>query len=280
MPHGACHPHFHQGQAEIWSISMVTFSANLGFLWADLPLPAAIRAAKAAGFGAVECHWPYATPPTEITAALKDTGLEMLGLNTPKSAGSIGLFGLSALPGHEALARSVIDQSLSFADDIGARSLHVMAGMASGAEAQASFCAALSHACHQAQQGGMTILIEPLNRYDAPGYFLNSLAQAEEIITSVNHPNLKLMFDCYHVGRTEGDVIAQLQARLPLIGHIQFASIPNRKSPDQGTLDYTEVFAALDKLGWNRPLGAEYHPDGATGNSLDWMNKYKPKPSV
>jgi 2-dehydrotetronate isomerase len=280
MPHGACHPHFHLGQAEIWSISMVTFSANLGFLWADLPLPAAIRAAKAAGFGAVECHWPYATPPTEITAALKDTGLEMLGLNTPKSAGSIGLFGLSALPGHEALARSVIDQSLSFADDIGARSLHVMAGMVSGAEAQASFCAALSHACHQAQQGGMTILIEPLNRYDAPGYFLNSLAQAEEIITSVNHPNLKLMFDCYHVGRTEGDVIAQLQARLPLIGHIQFASIPNRKSPDQGTLDYTEVFAALDKLGWNRPLGAEYHPDGATGNSLDWMNKYKPKPSV
>lgn len=259
---------------------MVTFSANLGFLWADLPLPAAIRAAKAAGFDAVECHWPYATPPAEITAALKDTGLEMLGLNTPKSAGGIGRFGLSALPGHEALARAVIDQSLSFAAEIGARSLHVMAGMASGAAAQASFCAALSHACHQAQQGGMTILIEPLNRHDAPGYFLNSLAQAEEIITSVNHPNLKLMFDCYHVGRTEGDVIAQLQARLPLIGHIQFASIPNRKSPDQGTLDYTEVFAALDRLGWSRPLGAEYHPDGATGNSLDWMNKYKPKPSA
>ena len=183
---------------------MVTFSANLGFLWADLPLPAAIRAAKAAGFDAVECHWPYATPPTEITAALKDTGLEMLGLNTPKSAGGIGLFGLSALPGHEALARAVIDQSLSFAADIGARSLHVMAGMASGAAAQASFCTALSHACHQAKQVGMTILIEPLNRYDAPAYFLNSLAQAEEIITSVNHPNLKLMFDCYHVGRTEG----------------------------------------------------------------------------
>jgi hydroxypyruvate isomerase len=178
------------------------------------------------------------------------------------------------------LARAVIDQSLSFAAEIGARSLHVMAGMASGAAAQASFCTALSHACHQAQQGGMTILIEPLNRHDAPGYFLNSLAQAEEIITSVNHPNLKLMFDCYHVGRTEGDVIAQLQARLPLIGHIQFASIPNRKSPNQGTLDYTEVFAALDRLGWSRPLGAEYHPDGATGNSLDWMNKYKPKPSA
>jgi len=84
------------------------------------------------------------------------------------------------------------------------------------------------------------------------------------------------MFDCYHVGRTEGDVITQLQARLPLIGHIQFASIPNRKSPDQGTLDYTQVFATLDSLGWTRPLGAEYHPDGATENSLDWMNNHKP----
>ena len=255
---------------------MVTFSANLGFLWADLPLPAAIRAAKAAGFEAVECHWPYDTPTAEVTATLKETELAMLGLNTPKSSGGIGLFGLNALPGQEALARAVIDQSLSFADDIGAHSLHVMAGIASGPAAQASFYAALTHACHQAKQSEITILIEPLNRYDAPGYFLNSLAQAEEIITSVNQPNLKLMFDCYHVGRTEGDVITQLQARLPLIGHIQFASIPNRKSPDQGTLDYTQVFATLDSLSWTRRLGAEYHPDGATENSLDWMNNHKP----
>ena len=251
---------------------MVTFSANLGFLWADLPLPAAIRAAKTAGFEAVECHWPYATPKAEIIAAVKDTGLEILGLNTPKSVDGIDQFGLSALPGHEALAREATDQSLSFADDIGARSLHVMAGVASGPAAQASFCAALSHACQQAKQCGVMILIEPLNRYDAPGYFLNSLAQAEEIITSVNQPNLKLMFDCYHVGRTEGDVLAQLQARLPHIGHIQFASIPNRKSPDQGTLDYKQVFTALDSLGWTRPLGAEYHPDGATEDGLDWMH--------
>ena len=255
---------------------MVTFSANLGFLWADLPLPSAILAAKAAGFDAVECHWPYATPSTEITAALKGTGLEMLGLNTPKSAGGIGQFGLCALSGQETLARAVIDQSLDFADEIGARCLHVMAGIASGPAAQESFCAALTYACHQAKQNGVTILIEPLNRYDAPGYFLNSLAQAEEVITSVNQPNLKLMFDCYHVGRTEGDVLTQLQARLPLIGHIQFASIPNRQSPDQGSLDYKQVFAAIESLGWARPLGAEYHPGGVTENSLDWMHTLKP----
>ena len=255
---------------------MVTFSANLGFLWADLRLPSAIRAAKAAGFDAVECHWPYATPTTEITAALRDTGLEMLGLNTPKSAGSIDQFGLCARPGQDAHARAVIDQSLDFANEIGARCLHVMAGIASGPAAQESFCAALTYACQQAKQNGVTILIEPLNRYDVPGYFLNSLAQAEEIITSVNQPNLKLMFDCYHVGRTEGDVLTQLQAWLPLIGHIQFASIPNRQSPDQGSLNYKQVFAAIESLGWTRTLGAEYHPGGATENSLDWMHTLKP----
>ena len=255
---------------------MVTFSANLGFLWADLPLPSAIRAAKAAGFDAVECHWPYATPTTEITAALRDTGLEMLGLNTPKSAGSIDQFGLCALPGQDTHARAVIEQSLDVANEIGAHCLHVMAGIASGPAAQESFCAALTYACQQAKQNGVTILIEPLNRYDVPGYFLNSLAQAEEIITSVNQPNLKLMFDCYHVGRTEGDVLTQLQAWLPLIGHIQFASIPNRQSPDQGSLDYKQVFTAIDSFGWTRPLGAEYHPSGATENSLDWMHTHKP----
>jgi hydroxypyruvate isomerase len=98
----------------------------------------------------------------------------MLGLNTPKSAGGIGQFGLCALPGQEALARSVIDKSLDFSNEIGARCLHVMAGIASGPAAQESFCAALTYACHQAKQSGVTILIEPLNRYDAPGYFLMS----------------------------------------------------------------------------------------------------------
>ena len=116
----------------------------------------------------------------------------------------------------------------------------------------------------------LTILIEALNAHDAPGYFLRDTAQAADIISDVAQPNLKLMFDCYHVGRTEGDVIARLDALYSIIGHVQFASVPDRGPPDQGEVDYRAVFAAIDALGWDKPLGAEYRPPGETDASLGW----------
>ncbi len=104
------------------------FSVNLGFLWTDRSLPEAMRAAKAAGFDAVECHWPYAVPAAAVAEALADTGLRMLGLNTIR--GAAGENGLSALPGREAEACLAIDQALTYARAIGAATVHVMAGFA------------------------------------------------------------------------------------------------------------------------------------------------------
>lgn len=242
------------------------FSANLGFLWGDLPLPAAIRAAKAAGFDAVECHWPFDTPAGEVRAALAETGLPMLGLNTRR--GKPGENGLAALPGREAEARAAIDEAVFYADWIDAGAIHVMAGVAEGPEARAQFEANLRYACTRTDR---MILIEPLNRHDAPGYFLRTTGEAHEIIETLALPNLRLMFDCYHVGRTEGDVTTRLADLLPIVGHIQFASIPDRAAPERGELDYRFVFEEIARLGWERPLGAEYRPNGPTGNSVRWL---------
>ena len=247
----------------------VRFSANLGFLWTELPLPDAIRAAAEAGFDAVECHWPYAVDPGDVRAALEETGLPMLAINTVR--GPEGAFGLSALPGHEAEARAAIDQAVDYAAAIGAGAVHAMAGLAEGPVAEAAFRDNLRHACERAGRLGIAVLIEPLNRFDAPGYFLRDTGQAAGIIASLGMENLKLMFDCYHVARTEGDVAARLEAVLPLVGHIQFAGVPARGRPDEGELDYAAVFARIEALGWDRPLGAEYRPDGVTGESLGWM---------
>ncbi len=150
------------------------FSANLGFLWADRPLPDAIRAAKAAGYVAVECHWPYDTPTAETLAALQETNLAMLGPNTRRGNTAIGENGLSALPSREADARAAIDEALAYARATNTRAVHVMAGNTSGPRAGAVFLANLTYACGQAAPDGITILIEPLNPYNAPGYFLNS----------------------------------------------------------------------------------------------------------
>lgn len=243
------------------------FSANLGFLWTELALPDAIRAAAAAGFDAVECHWPYDVPAQDVADALHETGLPMLGLNTVR--GAAGENGLSALPGREDEARAAVDQALAYAAATDTGAVHVMAGFAQGDAAHAAFVDTLRYACDRAQ--GRTILIEPLNHYDAPGYFLRTTTQAEAIIVEVGAPNLKLMFDCYHVQLLEGDVTHRLERLLPLIGHVQVASVPDRGAPDHGELHYPHVWEVLKHLGWDAPVGAEYKPNGPTEPTLGWM---------
>ena len=250
---------------------MRRFSANLGFLWTDRPLPDAIHAATSAGFDAVECHWPYDTDPALIAAALRETNLPMLGLNTRRGDVSAGENGLCALPGREAEARDAIHQALDYAVAVGAGAVHVMSGVAEGDRAHSVFLENLKLATDLAAQHGIMILIEPLNAHDAPGYFLRDTLQACAIIDELGAENLKLMFDCYHVGRTEQDVSGRLHAVLPYSGHIQFASVPDRGPPDRGEVDYADIFSQIDALGWGRPLGAEYKPQGDTDASLGWL---------
>lgn len=249
----------------------MTFSANLGFLWSDRSLPDAIRAAKASGFDAVECHWPYATPAADVAAALCETGLAMQGLNTIRGDTAAGENGLCALPGREAEARASIDQAIAYAAAINAQAVHVMAGFARGAAADATFVANLSYACVQAAPFGITILIEPLNCHDAPGYYLQDTHKARRVIETVAADNLKLMFDCYHLQIMQGDLTRLLTGCLPITGHIQFASVPDRGAPDTGELNFPHLFRHIRALGWTTPLGAEYKPNGPTEATLGWL---------
>jgi len=243
-------------------------SANLGFLWNDRPLPDAVHAAHAAGFDAVECHWPYDVPAADVAKALAQTGLKMLGLNTRR--GNAGENGLSALPDRSVDARAAVDEALAYAEAIDALNIHVMAGFANGTDAHAAFVDTLRYACEQV--GARTILIEPLNHYDAPGYFLKTTQQAADIIKEIDLPNLKLMLDCYHVQLMEGDVSHKLADLLPIIGHVQVASVPDRGTPDHGELSYPHIWQVLRDIGWTAPIGAEYKPVGDTDETLGWMS--------
>ncbi|ASJ72682.1 hydroxypyruvate isomerase family protein [Granulosicoccus antarcticus] len=254
---------------------MTKFSANLGFLWTELSLPDAIRAARSAGFDAVECHWPYDTPTDDINAALAETGLSMLGLNARRGDTSAGENGLSALPDRITQARSFIDEAIQYASLTNTACVHVMAGFVSGSQAHKTFIENLQYACDQAASHNITILIEPLNSYDAPGYFLSTSEQAESIITEVDRTNIKLMFDCYHIQLMEGDLSNRLTRLLPIIGHIQFASVPDRGSPEHGEVCYRHIFDVLSKLGYKSALGAEYKPAGKTDQTLGWMSTLK-----
>ncbi len=250
---------------------MTKLSANLGFLWNELSLPDAIRAAAAAGFEAVECHWPYAFKAQDVKSALSETGLEMLGLNTIRGNVDAGENGLCALVGREQEARAAIDQAIEYAVAIGTKNIHVMAGFAEGPDAHVTFVSNLRYGIEKAAPHGITILIEPLNHYDAPGYFLKNANQAEEIIAEIGSDGLKLMFDCYHLQIMQGDISRLLEKMMPITGHIQIAAVPSRAEPDEGELDYRNILKLIDDLGYKGFVGAEYKPRGTTNEGLGWM---------
>ncbi|MGH6924619.1 MAG: hydroxypyruvate isomerase family protein [Propylenella sp.] len=253
---------------------MPRFSANLGFLWPDRPLLDRIRAAAAAGFKAIELHWPYDTPAEDIRVACTREGLAVLGLNTPLGDTDNGEFGLGALPGREEEFQAGLDLSLTYARAIGANAVHAMAGVIP--PEQRAICidtlvANLAQAARKAD--GLTLLLEPINLRDKPGYLYSRVSDAVTIIERVGAANIRLMFDVYHVGVSEGDITRKLAKHLPVIGHIQIAAVPSRAEPDEGEINYAAIFATLDAIGYGGWVGCEYRPRGDTDEGLAWLSR-------
>jgi len=254
---------------------MIRFSANLGFLWTELSLPDAIHAAAKAGFKAVECHWPFDTPEADVLVALEQTQLPMIGLNTRRGDVTAGDNGVAAICDRKEEAVGYIDEAIAYASSIGCGNVHIMAGFTDGGpSAEKTFQQNLRYACQEAQKRNITILIEPLNHYDAPGYHLSTLDAALNTVTAVNMPNLKIMFDCYHLQIMQGDLTRRIQKNLDAIGHIQIAAVPDRSEPDNGELHYPNLLNAIDAMGWTGYIGAEYKPRDGTDAGLGWMKQY------
>jgi hydroxypyruvate isomerase len=245
-------------------------------LWQELPFVQRVRAAAEAGFEAVECHWPYDEDVSAVRQVLADTRLAMVSVNTPVGDPSRGEFGLAALPGREADARSAVDRAVEFATAVGALNVHVMAGIAEdGGAARDTFIANLDYAAGIAARSGVGVLIEPINRRDRPGYFLERVDRAREYLEAVSSPGVKLMFDCYHVQTTEGGLSRRLRQHLDVIGHVQIAAVPDRGEPDRGEIDYRWLLAELDAMGYRGMVGAEYVPRDSTQSGLSWLEAYR-----
>ncbi len=259
---------------------MAKLSANLGFLWTELALPDAIERAAVAGFDAVECHWPYDVPVGTLKAALESAGLPLLGLNTRRGNVESGEAGLTAVVNRVSEARANIDEAIEYGAQVGCSMVHVMSGIASGEEAYATFVDNLQYASAQAAKNAMGVLVEPINTRDIPGYFLNTVEQAAAVIADVAQPNVKIMFDSYHVQIMQGDLLTRLQAHLPIIGHIQIAAVPDRGEPGQGELDYPQICRAIDAMGFDGYIGAEYKPRDSTEAGLGWMSSIDRSPSA
>jgi 2-dehydrotetronate isomerase len=254
---------------------MPRLAANLGWLFAERPFLERFGAAAADGFRAVELLSPYEHAATAVRAELARHGLTQLGINTPLRRE--GDSGLAALPGREREWQEAFARALDYAAEIGARSVHCLAGCVPPEKrpaAEAVFIANLTRAAEDAATAGIMLLIEPLNPRDRPDYFLSRVEHAADIVRKVGAPNLRIQFDFYHVQILSGDLIRRFALHLPLIGHVQIASVPERREPDEGEVNYPEILAALDRMGYAGFVGCEYRPRGRTEDGLGWARPY------
>jgi hydroxypyruvate isomerase len=254
---------------------MPRFAANLAYLFTERPLPERIGAAAAAGFGAVEFQMPYDHAPNVLKAEIDRHHVTVLGLNT--ALGREGEAGLAAVPGRERDFATLFRQALDYGVAIGGNAVHCLAGVVPPEQrpaADATFVANLGRAADQAAAKGITLLLEPLNARDRPGYFLSRVEHAADVIAKVGRPNVRLQFDCYHVQITQGDLIRRIEQFLPVIGHVQVAAVPTRHEPDEGEINYPAIYATLDRVGYTGWVSCEYRPRGRTEDGLGWGRAY------
>lgn len=247
---------------------MPRFAANLSFLFTELPFLDRFEAAAKAGFRAVESTNVYEAPAHEIAARLKANGLTMALLNTPAGNAEAGERGLAALPGREKDFDAAIASALRYAEATDCRRIHVLAGVVHHGARRATYVTNLARAAKAA--AGVDLLIEPINRRDIPGYFLNKTHEARSVIHEVGAPNLGLQFDLYHRQVEEGDVATAMAEFAPLVRHYQVASPPDRGEPDAGEMNYRWLFQQIDASGFDGWIGCEYRPRRGTIEGLKW----------
>lgn len=254
---------------------MPKFAANLSWMFQEWPFLDRFAAAADAGFSAVECLFPYEARPDEIARRLAQHNLKQAMFNLPPGDLAKGERGLACLPDRKDEFRTAVETALSYARVLGAPRLHLMSGIGAGAEALAAYRNSVRWACDRTARDGIEILIEPINNRDVPGYLMNDFGLAEKLIADFKLPNLKLQFDVYHRQIIHGDVTRGLERLMPVIGHIQISSVPERHEPTTGELDDARVLETIDALNYSGFVGCEYRPSAGTLEGLDWRKRIR-----
>jgi 2-dehydrotetronate isomerase len=257
---------------------MPKFAANLSFIFQEIGFLDRFAAAAECGFKAVEYLGAYDHPPATVAALLHKNGLTQALFNMPPGDWAKGERGMAALPGREAEFRAGVDTALAYAKATNCRLVHAMAGLVPDghdrAEAERSYVANLRYAADRLSSEGVTVIIEPINTRDIPGYYLNTTTQAMAIIDRVGHPNLQLQLDLYHVQIMEGDLAYHIRTLAGHYPHIQIAGNPGRHEPDIGEINYPFLFDLLDEIGYSGWIGCEYRPKAETRAGLGWAARY------
>lgn len=257
---------------------MPKFAANLTMLFNEVPFLERFQAAAAAGFKGVEFLFPYAHSPAQVADRVAAAGVEVVLFNLGPGDWEAGDRGVAAIPGREHEFEVYLDRALEYARALGCRRLHAMSGIppedADPAACRASLVANVRLAAERLAGDGITLLLEPINRRDIPGYFLNRQRQAIDILNEAGAVNAALQMDLYHCQIVEGDLATHIRENFERIGHFQVAGVPERFEPDTGEVNYPYLFNLIDSLGYDGWIGCEYRPRNGTQAGLGWAGAY------
>jgi hydroxypyruvate isomerase len=256
---------------------MPKFAANLTMLFNEVPFLERFERAAKAGFRAVEFLFPYAYEAREIRQRLDDNGLTLVLHNLPAGNWDAGERGIACHPDRVEEFRSGVAKAVEYAKALGVGQLNCLAGKAPAGVDEATlrktFVANLRYAAAELNKAGLKLLVEPINTFDIPGFYLNRTAQALEILDEVGAGNAFVQYDIYHAQRMEGELAATMQKHLARIAHIQLADNPGRNEPGTGEIDYAFLLAHLDRIGYGGWVGCEYKPATTTEAGLVWRQR-------
>lgn len=260
------------------TIQINQFVANLSFLFLEKPFMERFAAAKEAGFDAVEFMFPYDENLDEIAAQLETLGLKLVLFNLPAGDWSKGDRGIAIDSARQGEFRKGVAQAIEAAKHLKVSQINCLVGKIGSGQSPSELWPLLvdniRFAADQLREDNLRLMIEPINHWDMPGFYLNTTDQVLRLIDEVDRPNVFLQFDVYHAARENEDILRVLTEKFSKIGHIQIADSPGRHQPGTGDLDYQSFFSELTKTGYAHAIALEYIPDPDTLSSLEWVKKY------
>jgi len=257
---------------------MTKLAANLTMLFNEVPFLERFEAAAKAGFKAVEFLFPYPYEARDLAQRLQANGLELVLHNLPAGNWEAGERGIACHPSRVQEFRDGVRMAISYAKQLNVKQLNCLVGIVppgvSQDAAHATLVENLKYAAGVLKAEGIRLLIEPINTFDIPGFFLSRTAQAVKLIEETGSDNLFVQYDIYHMQRMEGEISATVKANLPLIKHVQLADNPGRNEPGTGEINYRFLFGYLESLGYDGWIGCEYKPRGDTLSGLAWRSSH------
>jgi hydroxypyruvate isomerase len=256
---------------------MPKFCANLSMLFGEHDFLERFSAAAKAGFSGVEYIGPYAFPKERVAEVLHNNKLKQVLFNLPAGNWDGGERGIGCLPDRVGEFQDGVGKAIDYAKALGCTMINCLAGIlpsdVSRRTGYTTLVSNLSFAATALKKEKILLIVEPINSYDIPGFFLNRSKDGIEVINDVGSDNLKLQYDIYHMQRMEGELGATLTKLMPRIGHIQLADNPGRHEPGTGEINYPYLFKLIDSLGYAGWIGCEYKPKGGTVEGLGWIKE-------